>query len=57
MRRLVRAALTWSASLGASEIRLRVSAGNASGNAAWQALGFETVQLLRRRVVPPVERR
>lgn len=52
LRALVRAAEGWCASLGVRELRLRCSLDNAGGNAAWSALGYTPMALVRRRRLP-----
>ena len=49
MRRLVEAAAAWSASHGVTDLRLRNASDNATANAAWEALGFAVVQVVRQR--------
>jgi aminoglycoside 6'-N-acetyltransferase I len=52
LRALVAAAEQWSRERGLSEMRLRVTMDNAVGDAAWSALGFAPVELVRRRPIP-----
>lgn len=40
-------ALRWCATRGITELRLHNAANNAAANAAWEALGFEVVEVLR----------
>ncbi len=49
LRALVSAAERWSREHGLPEMRLRVSIDNVTGDAAWSALGFAPVELVRRR--------
>lgn len=49
LRRLVAAAGAWSAARGVNDLRLHCLTANAAGNAAWEALGFEVVEVVRRR--------
>jgi ribosomal protein S18 acetylase RimI-like enzyme len=49
LRRLVGAAVTWCAAHDVHDLRLHVTRENAEGNAAWEALGFEVVEVVRRR--------
>jgi ribosomal protein S18 acetylase RimI-like enzyme len=49
LRALVAAAERWSRERGMSEMRLRVTMDNEGGDAAWSALGFTPVELVRRR--------
>jgi GNAT superfamily N-acetyltransferase len=54
LTQLVEAATTWCRARGLTEIRLHSTPENATANAAWERLGFPTVELLRRREVRPV---
>lgn len=49
LRALVAAAERWSRERGLTEMRLRVTMGNVVGDAAWSALGFAPVEVVRRR--------
>jgi len=49
LRRLVDAAEAWCAQRGALDLRLHCTRENVEGNAAWEALGFEVVEVVRRR--------
>ena len=49
LRALVAAAERWSREQGLPEMRLRVTIDNTGGDAAWSALGFTPVELVRRR--------
>lgn len=49
MRELVRAADAWGRGHGVRELRLRNAYDNPGANAAWEALGFSVVQVVRRR--------
>ena len=51
LKRLVDAAVTWTRARGLTELRLHSTPENAVGNAAWDKLGFGTVELLRRREI------
>lgn len=51
MARLVAAAEAWSTALGVEQLRLRNAAGNDTANAAWEAMGFATVQVVRQRAI------
>lgn len=51
MTRLVAAAEEWCVANGVEQIRLRNAAGNALANAAWEAMGFATVQVIRQRAI------
>jgi GNAT superfamily N-acetyltransferase len=53
MRQLVDAAAAWSASHGVIDLRLRNAHDNTAANAAWEALGFSVVQVVRQRVRVP----
>ena len=50
---LLRAAAGWCAERGLTEMRLHNAAENAAANAAWQALGFDVVEHVRRRPLRP----
>ena len=52
MRRLLDAADGWCRKEQLSEMRLHVQWENVGGNAAWEALGFDPIELRRRRAVP-----
>jgi len=52
MRRLLSAADAWCRFRQLSEMRLHVQWENVAGNAAWDALGFDAIEVRRRRVVP-----
>lgn len=49
LRHLVDAAVAWCAGHGVHDLRLHCTSENAEGNAAWEALGFEVVEVVRRR--------
>lgn len=49
MTRLVAAAEQWSAEHGVHDLRLRNAPDNAAANGAWEALGFQVVQVVRQR--------
>jgi GNAT superfamily N-acetyltransferase len=51
LRQLMRAAEEWSADRGLREMRLHNAADNALAGGAWQALGFEVVEVLRVRTL------
>jgi GNAT superfamily N-acetyltransferase len=51
LRALLARAVAWARERGFSESRLHSVAGHAGSNAAWDALGFEVVELLRVRPV------
>jgi ribosomal protein S18 acetylase RimI-like enzyme len=53
LRALLARAEAWCAGRGLTEIRLHNAADHAESSAVWQALGFEVVEQLRRRVLPP----
>lgn len=52
MRQLVEAATSWSQERGASDLRLRNHVSNSAAGAVWESLGFEVVQVVRRRTLP-----
>lgn len=52
LRALVGAAADWAGARGVSDLRVRTNTGNATANAAWEALGFVPAQVIRRRVHP-----
>ena len=47
LRRLFDEATRWCRERGITEVRLHNAANNATANAAWEALGFEVVEVLR----------
>lgn len=49
LRSLVAHALAWCEAHGVSEVRLHSAVGNAAAAKAWQALGFDVAEELRRR--------
>lgn len=49
MARLVDAAVSWCATHGVHDLRLRNAHDNAAANGAWEALGFRVVQVVRQR--------
>jgi GNAT superfamily N-acetyltransferase len=49
LRKLVDAAEAWCRERGAFDLRLHCTRENLEGNAAWEALGFEVVEVVRRR--------
>lgn len=49
LRALVEAAAAWCASRDVHDLRLHCTRENDEGNAAWEALGFEVVEVVRRR--------
>jgi GNAT superfamily N-acetyltransferase len=51
MRHLVSRVLAWCSTHGLAEVRLRCDTRNALGNAAWDALGFGAVAIVRSRRV------
>lgn len=51
LRALVQEAEAWCRLRGLSELRLHCTVENAEGNAAWESLGYETVEVVRRRLV------
>lgn len=51
LRALVSAADAWCAARGVREVRLQCSMNNSGGNAAWSALGFLPVAMIRRRLL------
>jgi ribosomal protein S18 acetylase RimI-like enzyme len=52
LRALMRAAEEWCVDRGLAEMRLHNSTSNPTARGAWQALGFEVVEEVRRRVLP-----
>ena len=52
LRALMRAAEQWCADRGLSEMRLHNSTSNPAARGAWQALGFDVVEEVRRRALP-----
>ena len=52
LRALMRFAEAWCADRGLTEMRLHNSTSNATARSAWQALGFEVVEEVRRRPLP-----
>jgi GNAT superfamily N-acetyltransferase len=52
LRKLVDAAQAWCTHRGAHDLRLHCTRENLEGNAAWEALGFEIVEVVRRRRGP-----
>ncbi len=55
LRALMRAAERWSHARGLDQMRLHNVAGSPSAEGAWNALGFEVVEQVRVRRVPPRE--
>ena len=53
LRALLAEATRWSRERGLSEMRLHCVADSKAANAAWDALGFELVENLRLRSIPP----
>jgi aminoglycoside 6'-N-acetyltransferase I len=53
LRALLAAATNWSRERGLSEMRLHCVADSKAANAAWDALGFDLVENLRLRSIPP----
>jgi GNAT superfamily N-acetyltransferase len=53
LRALLRAAERWSAARGLDQMRLHNVAGSADAEGAWSALGFEIVEQVRVRHLPP----
>ena len=53
LRALMRAAETWSRARGLDQMRLHNVSGSPSAEGAWSALGFEIVEHVRMRSVPP----
>jgi GNAT superfamily N-acetyltransferase len=51
LKKLMEAAVTWARARDLHEIRLHCVPENAHANAAWDRFGFQTVELLRRRVI------
>jgi ribosomal protein S18 acetylase RimI-like enzyme len=51
LKRLVEAAVTWARARGLTEIRLHSVPDNEASNAAWESVGFRTVEVLRRREI------
>jgi ribosomal protein S18 acetylase RimI-like enzyme len=49
LRLLVDAAAAWCAARDVHDLRLHCTRENVEGNAAWEALGFEVVEVVRRR--------
>ncbi len=49
LRALVEAATAWCAARDVHDLRLHCTRENDEGNAAWEALGFEVVEVVRRR--------
>lgn len=49
LRALVDAAAAWCAARNVHDLRLHCTRENEEGNAAWEALGFEVVEVVRRR--------
>ncbi|HKS06396.1 MAG TPA: GNAT family N-acetyltransferase [Gemmatimonadaceae bacterium] len=49
LRRLLDAAIVWSRARGLTEMRVHATVDNTLANAAWERLGFGSVELLRRR--------
>lgn len=56
LRTLMRSAERWSHARGLDQMRLHNVAGSPSAEGAWSALGFEVVEQVRVRSVPPRER-
>jgi GNAT superfamily N-acetyltransferase len=57
LRALFSAATAWCADRGLEEMRLHNAASSETASQAWEALGFEVVELVRRRVLDtPVQR-
>ena len=52
LRALMRAADDWCRARGIGELRLHNASDNPGANAAWEALGFEIVEVLRVRRIP-----
>jgi ribosomal protein S18 acetylase RimI-like enzyme len=53
LRALMRAAESWSRARGLEQMRLHNVAGSPSAEGAWSALGFDVVEQVRVRSVPP----
>ncbi|MGQ0764543.1 MAG: GNAT family N-acetyltransferase [Gemmatimonadota bacterium] len=53
MRSLVGRAVSIAAAAGATDVRLRCTAENVEGNAAWEAMGFGVAAVVRRRATAP----
>lgn len=53
LRALVAAAEAWCRDRDARDLRLHCTPENAEGNAAWEALGFGVVEVVRQRRSPP----
>ena len=53
LRALVDAAIVWCRERGLTEMRLHNAADNPLSNAAWEAMGFDIVEHLRMRPLPP----
>ena len=51
LRALVHEAEAWCRLRGLGELRLHCTVENTEGNAAWAALGYDPVEVVRRRVV------
>lgn len=52
LRALLARADEWSRERGLREMRLHTYFDNVEGNSAWEALGFDPIELRRRRVIP-----
>lgn len=51
LRALVREAETWCRQRGLNELRLHCTVENSDGNAAWESLGYEAAEIVRRRTL------
>jgi len=53
LRAMLEHAEAWCTSRGLSEVRLHCTIENVEGNATWEALGYATAEVVRRRVLSP----
>ena len=51
MAALLAEAERWCRAHGLSEVRLHCTVENAEGNASWESLGYDAVEVVRRRVL------